>query len=58
MPGAFKLAHLQQVEPLLFGNFSNFFTFILGRPILITPEGQLSEKGIPPTPKLNETLGF
>ena len=58
MPGVFKLGHLQQVEPLLFRNFSNFFTFILGRPILITPESQYAEKGIPPTPKLDETVGF
>ena len=29
-----------------------------GEPILITPEGQLSEKGILPTPKLDETEGF
>ena len=29
-----------------------------GRPILITPEGQFSEKGNPPTPKVNETEGF
>ena len=26
-----------------------------GEPILITPEGQLSEKGILPTPKLDDT---
>ena len=29
-----------------------------GEPILIAPEGQLSEKGILPTPKLDETEGF
>ena len=34
------------------------FHFHTGRPILITPEGQLSEKGILPTSKLNETEGF
>ena len=39
MPGAFKLDHLQPVEPILSGKFSNFFIFILGSPILITPEG-------------------
>ena len=58
MPGVFILGHSQQVEPLLFRYFSNFFTFILGRPILITPESQYAEKGIPPTPKLDETVGF
>ena len=29
MHGAFKLDHLQPVEPILFLNFSNFCTFIL-----------------------------
>ena len=29
-PGAFKLDHLQPIKPLLFPNFYNFFTFILG----------------------------
>ena len=37
-----------------------FTTFHLhtGEPILITPEGQLSEKGILPSQQLNETVGF
>ena len=35
VPGVFKLGHLQQVEPLLFRNFSNFFTFILGGQFLL-----------------------
>ena len=38
VPGAFKLDHLQPVKPILFSKFSNFFTFMLERPILITPE--------------------
>ena len=29
MPGAFKLDHLQPVEPIMFLKFSNFCTFIL-----------------------------
>ena len=58
VPGAFKLDHLQPFAPLTFSNYSIFFTFILGRPILITPEGQLSEMGILPTSKQNETGGF
>ena len=29
VPGAFKLDHLQPVEPTLFSKFYNFFTFIL-----------------------------
>ena len=39
MPGAFKLEHLQPVEPILSGNIFNFLIFILGSQILITPEG-------------------
>ena len=39
MPAAFKLDHLQPVEAISSGNFSNFLIFILGSPILITPEG-------------------
>ena len=34
------------------------FHFHAGEPILITLEGQLSEKGILPTQKLDETEGF
>ena len=36
----------------------HLFHLHTGEPILITPEGQLSEKGILPTPKLDETDGF
>ena len=39
MPAAFKLDHLQPVEPISSENFSNFLIFLLGSPILITPEG-------------------
>ena len=49
MPGAFKLYHLQLIQPLLFRNFFHIFHLHTGEPILITPEGQLSEKGILPT---------
>ena len=35
MPGTFKLDHLQPCKPLLFWNFSNFFTFILGSQFLL-----------------------
>ena len=38
VPGAFRLDHLQPVEPILFPKISNFYTFILG-PFLLTPEG-------------------
>ena len=116
MPWAFKLDHLQPIDPLLFRDVFNLFIFILGspillpqkanyqkrefsqlqnwmrqrvfsalgiqtgpfaasgahfvlvifipfflhtgEPILITQEGQLSEKGVLSTPKLDETQGF
>ena len=35
VPGAFKLDHLHPVKPLLFPNFSNFFTFMLGGQFLL-----------------------
>ena len=35
MPVAFKLDHLQPIEQLLFPNFCNFFTFILGGQFLL-----------------------
>ena len=40
VPGAFKLDHLQPIEPILFQKIFNFLHFHTGRPILITPEGQ------------------
>ena len=55
MPGAFKLEHLQSIEPIFFQEIFNFFPFILGRPIIITPEGQLSGKGVLPTSEMDET---
>ena len=51
-PGAFKLAHLQPVKPILFPKFSNICIFILGSPILITPQREKGGKweiGILPT---------
>ena len=35
VPLAFKLDHLQPLEPLLFWTFPHFFTFILGSPFLL-----------------------
>ena len=35
MPGAFKLDHLQPLEPILSQNIMNFFTFILGGQFLL-----------------------
>ena len=45
------------LSPFCSKRFSTFYLHT-GRPILITPESQLSEKGIHPTPKLNGTEGF
>ena len=51
VPGAFKLDHLQQIKPILFPKFSNFFTFILGGQLLLPyrEEGWKWEYGILPT---------
>ena len=35
VPGAFKLDHLQPIEPILFQKIFNFFTFILGGQFLL-----------------------
>ena len=45
MPGAFKLDHLQPIKPLLFPNFYNFFTFILGGQFLL-PQRANNGKGM------------
>ena len=58
VPGAFKLYHLQPIEPLLFPNFCIFFTFILGGQFLLPLRANYQKKGIRPTPKLNGTEGF
>ena len=44
VPGAFKLDHLQPVKPILFFNFSNFCTFILGGHFFL-PQKANNEKG-------------
>ena len=36
--GAFKLDHLRPLHQILFQKFSNFQAFILGSPLIITPE--------------------
>ena len=58
VPGAFKLDHLQPVKPILFSKFSNFFTFILERPILITPERGRLKMGKWNSPNLSKTKVF
>ena len=40
VPRAFKLDHLQPIEPLLFPYFSNFYTFILGGQFLLPQMNQ------------------
>ena len=42
--GVFKLDHLQPFKPILFWDFPNFFTFILGSPFLL-PQRDNYEKG-------------
>ena len=44
VPGAFKLDHLQPIKPLLFPNFYNSFTFILGGQFLL-PQRANNGKG-------------
>ena len=58
VPGALKLDHLQPVEPMLFPKFSNFYIFILGNPILFTPERGRLKMGKWISPNLSETQGF
>ena len=58
VPGASILDHLQPFAPFTFWKFSIFFTFILGRPILITPEGQYGGKGHSANSKTEWDSGF
>ena len=58
VPGVFKLGHLQQVEPLLFWNFSNFFTFILGGQFLLPQRANNGKRELLHTSQLKETVGF
>ena len=58
VPGAFKLDHLQSVKPILFPKFSNFYIFIVGSPILITPERGRLKMGNWNSPNLSESQGF
>ena len=58
MPGAFKLDHLQPIQPILSGNFSIFFTFILGSQILLPQRANNGEKGNHLALKVDEREGF
>ena len=46
VPGAFKLEHWQPVKPLLFQQFSNFFTFILGGQFLLPHRANTEKREI------------
>ena len=56
MPGAIKQDHLQPVEPLLSGQFFNFFTFILGSQFLLPHRANLEKRENLPATK--SAVGF
>ena len=58
VPGAFKLDHLQPFRPILFWNFSNFFTFILGNQFLLPQRANNGKRGILPTSNIGDCGGF
>ena len=51
VPGASKLDHLQPFKPILFQNFSNFSSFILGGQFLL-PRGLIMGKGESPNSRM------
>ena len=58
VPEPFNLDHLHPFEPLLFQNFSNFFTFILGGQFLLPQRANNGRWVVHATPEKNETGGF
>ena len=58
VPGAFKLDHSEQVEPILFWNFSKCFIFILEGQFLLPQSANCEKREILPTPEKDETGGF
>ena len=58
VPGASKLDHYQQVEPILFWNFSKCFIFILEGQFLLPQRANSEKREILPTPEKDETGGF
>ena len=58
VPWAFKLDHLQPFKPILFWNFSNFFTFILGSQFLLPQRANYGSWENFPFPNMDETEGF
>ena len=58
VPGAFKLDHVQPFKPILFWNFSNFFTFILGSQFLLPQRANNGKREILPTSNIGDSGGF
>ena len=58
MSGASKLDHLQPFKPILFWNFSNSFTFILGSPFLLPQKANYGSWENFPFPNMDKTEGF
>ena len=58
VPGASKLDHYQQVEPILFLNFSKCFIFILEDLFLLPQRANSEKREILPTPEKDEKGGF
>ena len=58
VPGALKLDHLQPFKPILFWNFSNFFTFILGSQFWLPQRANNGSWENFPFPNMDWTEGF
>ena len=52
------LDHLQPIKPILFLNFSNFFTFILGSQFLLPQRANYGSWENFPSPNMDKTEGF
>ena len=58
VPGAFKLDHLQPIEPILFSKFYNFFTFILGGQFLLPQKANNEKREFTQLQKWTRQRGF
>ena len=58
MHGAFILDYLQPIKPLLFPNYINFFSFILGGQFLLPQRANFGKSAILQFQKQDETEGF
>ena len=58
VPGAFKLDHLQPLEPILLWQFFNFFTFILGSQFLLPQRANNGKGEFFQPKKVDETEEF